>query len=171
MAQGNPTRPTGKIVSLIVLVLLALAVQRGWLPASVLNQRGSATTVATPPAPQAPAPARAGAPTVESLYQGRQSGTWLVTSGRVERLLPDDTKTSDGSDMHQKFLLQTGAITVLVAHNISIAPRVPLKVGDEITLRGQYEWSEKGGTIHFTHHPKYANKNSGWIDHAGKRYE
>lgn len=66
-----------------------------------------------------------------------------------------------------------GDVTVLVAHNISTSQRVPVKPGDTISLRGEYEYTEKGGTIHFTHKPKYNSRSGqgGWIEFKGVRYE
>jgi len=128
------------------------------------------------PTSTTPAPSSStGGVSVASVYAAKQSDAWVNTEGRVERLMPDDRETRDGSDMHQRFLVRTDdGVTVLVAHNIDAAGRVPAKVGDRVALRGEYEWSEKGGTIHFTHAPKYATKDQnkgGWIEHDGKRYE
>lgn len=110
-----------------------------------------------------------------ALFAAKQSDTWIETQGRVERLLADDRETRDGSDMHQRFLVRTDdGVTVLVAHNLDAARRVPAKVGDRVALRGEYEWTDKGGTIHFTHAPKYATTDEnkrGWIEHGGVRYE
>lgn len=124
----------------------------------------------------APGTGRAtGTPAVADLFRQRRSDVFVETRGRVERLLEDDRDTRDGSDMHQKFLLRTSdGVTVLVAHNITASPRVPVRVGDTIALRGEYEYSERGGVIHFTHKPKFETRDRskhGWIEHDGKRYE
>lgn len=128
-----------------------------------------------------PAPASTRSPastqpgTIARLFREQRSDTWVETRGVVERLLPDDRVTYDGSDTHQRLILRTDdGINILVAHNTCTSDRVPAKRGDRLTLRGEYEWTEKGGTIHFTHKPKFATRDatrSGWIDHAGKRYE
>ena len=82
-------------------------------------------------------------------------------------MLSDDNEGS----RHQRFILRlsTGQ-TLLVAHNIDLAPRVPLDEGDDITFYGQYEWSEKGGVIHWTHHDPDGRHEEGWLEHRGKRY-
>lgn len=201
-APRRPSRakPAAAGSSLLLLAVLIIAVAMGWLPASVLTggQPPSAPAPAAPqptpsasrPAPSPPTiaspatarPARTAAapaadtPRVADLFRERRSDTWVETSGTVERLLDDDRETRDGSDMHQRLILRTDdAITVLVAHNISVSPRVPARPGDRLTLRGEYEWTDRGGTIHFTHKPKYnpeRNRDrSGWIEHQGKRYE
>jgi len=97
---------------------------------------------------------------VLTAYAARRSGTWLETAGRVTRLLSDD---NDGA-RHQRFILDVGAgHTVLVAHNIDLAERVPASVGDSLTLRGRYEWNARGGVIHWTHHDPQARELGGWI--------
>lgn len=113
--------------------------------------------------------------TIARLFREQRSDTWVETRGVVERLLPDDRDTYDGSDTHQRLILRTDdGINILVAHNTCTSDRVPAKPGDRLTLRGEYEWTEKGGTLHFTHKPKFATRDAtraGWIDHAGRRYE
>jgi hypothetical protein len=104
---------------------------------------------------------------VESAYAARRSGVWMETSGRISRILPDD---NDGS-RHQRFILDVGSgHTVMVAHNIDLADRVPVAVGDTLALRGRYEWNERGGVIHWTHHDPKGLEKGGWIEVSGQRY-
>ncbi len=109
-----------------------------------------------------------GAGTVESAFENRISGQMVEFSGRVVELLSDD----DHGDRHQRFIVAVDeSLTVLVAHNIDLAPRVPLDRGDEVRLRGQYEWNEKGGVVHWTHHdPDGSRRGTGWIRHQGRSY-
>lgn len=162
-----------KLLAVLVAAAITIGVRRGWIPNSQ-----SPTPAASPagtPAMQSSGRADPNAiSTVRELFHAKRSDTWVETTGRVEKLLPDDTDTSDNSDKHQKFLLLVpGDITVLVAHNISTSQRVPVKPGDTISLRGDYEYTDKGGTIHFTHKPKYNSRNvrGGWIEFKGVRYE
>jgi hypothetical protein len=84
----------------------------------------------------------------------------VETGGRVVRLLPDDRQGSP----HQRFLLRVaGGTTVLVAHNIDLAPRVSLAPGDSVELRGEYEWNPKGGVIHWIHPDPEGRHADGWI--------
>ena len=84
-------------------------------------------------------------------------------------MLSDDT---DGSP-HQRFILRLGSgQTVLVAHNIDLAPRIPhLAVGDTIAFAGQYEWNEKGGVIHWTHDDPDGRHPAGWLKRDGEIYQ
>ncbi len=85
----------------------------------------------------------------------------------MRRLLTDD---NDGS-RHQRFVLQLkNRDTLLLAHNIDLAQRVPLGMGDRIQFRGMYEWNELGGLVHWTHHDPHGVEDGGWILYRRKAY-
>lgn len=88
--------------------------------------------------------------------------------GTVIRVLSDDVRGS----RHQRFILRIAAgNTILIAHNIDLAPRVPeLKVGDLVSFSGEYVWNEKGGVVHWTHHDPSGDSPGGWLRHEGKLY-
>ncbi len=88
--------------------------------------------------------------------------------GTVMRLLADDEEGS----RHQRFILRLGSgQTLLVAHNIDIAPRIDgLEVGDTVAFRGEYEWNSRGGTIHWTHRDPDGDHAGGWLRHDGTTY-
>lgn len=116
-----------------------------------------------------PATAPAWQPTtrVAEAFQARQSGVPVEAAGRVERLLSDDREGS----RHQRFIVRIdGSQTVLVAHNIDLAPRVPLTVGDSVALRGEYEWNAQGGVIHWTHRDPDGRRPGGWIRYGDRLY-
>lgn len=105
---------------------------------------------------------------IRSLYDAQHSGVMVSTVANVARILKDD---NDGS-RHQRFLIETAeGLTLLVAHNIDLAPRVPLSVNDQVSIYGQYEWNNKGGVLHWTHHDPNKSHPEGWIMHQGKKYE
>ena len=86
----------------------------------------------------------------------------------MRRLLTDD---NDGS-RHQRFVVQIqNRNTLLVAHNIDLAERVPVGIGDRIRFRGLYEWNELGGLVHWTHHDPHGIEDGGWIRFRRKTYE
>lgn len=106
---------------------------------------------------------------VAKAFQERRSNLVLVDSGRVSKVLRDDLKGS----RHQRFLveLEQGP-RILIAHNIDLAPRVAgLEQGDSVRFKGEYEWTEKGGVVHWTHHDPRGRHPGGWIEHQGERYE
>ncbi|NTW83608.1 MAG: DUF3465 domain-containing protein [Chlorobiaceae bacterium] len=102
-------------------------------------------------------------------FANRQSNLQVSGEGVVIKMLPDDTRGS----RHQKFLLKlSNGQTLLVAHNIDLAPRVSgLREGDTIMFCGEYEWSPKGGTLHWTHHDPAGLHPGGWIELRGRRYQ
>ena len=106
---------------------------------------------------------------LKQAYQNHQSDLQVQGSGTVSRVLSDDNKGS----RHQKFILRLDSRqTLLVAHNIDLAPRIPnLKVGDVVQFYGEYEWNDKGGVIHWTHRDPGNRHAHGWLKHQGKIYE
>jgi len=92
---------------------------------------------------------------------------WVGLNGKIVQKLKDDDKGS----RHQRFIISpSDGITVLVAHNIDLASRVPTDVGDIISLYGRYEWNNRGGVIHWTHHDPNAKRKGGWINVNGQIY-
>ncbi|MHB0981323.1 MAG: DUF3465 domain-containing protein [Thermoleophilia bacterium] len=88
---------------------------------------------------------------------------------RLSKLLTDDT---DGA-RHQRFVVRLDSgQTLLVTHNIDIAPRVSaLRVGDTVSFKGEYEWNAQGGLVHWTHHDPSGSHATGWIRHEGRTYQ
>jgi hypothetical protein len=105
---------------------------------------------------------------IERAFSGKCSDVQVSGSGVVTKLLADDAKGS----RHQKFLLSINAgQTLLFAHNIDLADRVPLAVGDAITFSGEYVYNPKGGIIHWTHLDPRGIHPSGWITLRGDKYQ
>ena len=102
-------------------------------------------------------------------YQNRTSDLIVEGVGRVERLLSDDLEGS----RHQRFILRLGSgQSILVSHNIDVAPRInALRVGDQVRFRGEYEWNDQGGLVHWTHDDPKDWHADGWLEHNGLRYD
>ncbi|MCB9664374.1 MAG: DUF3465 domain-containing protein [Alphaproteobacteria bacterium] len=117
----------------------------------------------------APGPVEDGTDALRSAYEAKAHELQVRGEGRVVRVLADDR---DGS-RHQRFVLRTGdGLTVLVAHNIDLAPRIPrLAQGDHVRFHGAYVWNDQGGVIHWTHHDPAGRHAGGWLEHEGVRYE
>ena len=74
-------------------------------------------------------------------------------------------------DRHQRFILQLrNRDTLLIAHNIDLADRVPVGLGDRVQFRGMYEWNDLGGLVHWTHHDPMGIEDGGWIRYRKKTY-
>lgn len=110
-----------------------------------------------------------GADRLRLAFENRESNLQVEGQGTVVKVLRDDTNGSP----HQRFLLRTSTgQTLLVAHNIELAPRiVDIAEGDTVRFYGEYEWNEKGGVIHWTHHDPRGKHPGGWLEHRGQRYE
>lgn len=121
------------------------------------------------PAEVASSPSEPDASYSSGTFDTPQSGEQTRGSGTVIRLLADD---NDGS-RHQRFILHVqGRGTLLIAHNIDLAPRVAgLEVGDTVEFYGEYEWNDKGGVIHWTHHDPNGRHVGGWLRHGGRTYQ
>ena len=106
---------------------------------------------------------------IEKAFERQQSNIQVDGSGKVIKILPDDTQGS----RHQKFIIELNSgQTLLIAHNIDIAPRIGnLTVGDHIDFYGVYEWNAKGGVVHWTHHDPSERHEGGWLNHGGKIYQ
>ena len=102
-------------------------------------------------------------------YQQQRSDLQIEGEGTVLKLLADDNRGS----RHQRFIIRLDSgQTLLVAHNIDLAPKIEnLKVGDKISFLGEYEWNNKGGTLHWTHRDPRGRHVAGWIKHAERVYQ
>ena len=102
-------------------------------------------------------------------FQQQQSNVQVQASGRVLAVLADDHEGS----RHQKFILSLpNGLTVLVAHNIDLAPRIDhLQKGDVVEFYGEYEYNPKGGVIHWTHHDPQRQHLDGWLKYQGRTYQ
>ena len=107
--------------------------------------------------------------TLETAARQHRSNIQVTQQGQVLRLLPDDVIGS----RHQRFIIGlSSGQTVLVAHNIDLAPRIlHIARGNIVTFRGEYEWNERGGVIHWTHHDPDGKHEDGWIKYQGKTYQ
>jgi len=103
-------------------------------------------------------------------YLHHRSNLFLTVEGEVAKILRDDVQGTP----HQRFIIMTAeGQTILIAHNLQLAPRVPLQPGLKLRIRGEYQWNPKGGLIHKTHHTTKARLPSGWIEivKTGQRFQ
>jgi len=148
-----------KVLPLIVALLIAYLAYEQLPQTSNAPVNGSQGQLSQAPVNQA----------LFSAMEGQRSDVQLEVVGTVVKILADD---NDGS-RHQRFLIRAGSgQTVLVAHNIDLAPRVAnLVIGDIVTIYGEYQWNPKGGVLHWTHHDPAGRHVAGWIKHEGQTYQ
>jgi hypothetical protein len=106
---------------------------------------------------------------VTAAVQNQASNVQVEGEGVVIKELPDDLQGS----RHQRILLRLASGgTLLVAHNIDLAPRVDgIREGDTVRFYGVFEWNEKGGVVHWTHHDPAGQHVSGWLKHKGRTFQ
>lgn len=106
---------------------------------------------------------------IAEAFENRRSDVLVEGRGEVIRMLADDTEGS----RHQRFILRLGSgQTLLIAHNIDLAPRIAnLKTGDTVEFSGEYEWNEQGGVVHWTHHDPQGQHRAGWLKFDGRMYQ
>ena len=105
----------------------------------------------------------------ETLYEQQQSNQQLEVTGQIIKLLTDDHV----GRRHQRFIIKLeGGLTLLVAHNIDLAPRInSISKGDSVQFYGEYEWNNKGGVVHWTHRDPNGNHIGGWLKHNRRVYQ
>ncbi|QQS08721.1 MAG: DUF3465 domain-containing protein [Phycisphaerales bacterium] len=170
-----------------ILILLAVVGWQAWQRTHAPSD--NSTNSSTPPAsvptsdrrPSIPPPTASrdagtttpaapsdGADRIARAFRVQASGEQIRATGKVKKMLPDD---NDG-DRHQRaIIVLSNKRTILIAHNIDLAPRVPWREGDTIEFYGEYEWSEEGGVMHWTHHDPARRHVDGWIKLDGKVYK
>ncbi|SHI03266.1 DUF3465 domain-containing protein [Desulfofustis glycolicus] len=105
---------------------------------------------------------------LQQAFRDRRSSIQVEGRGTIIKVLKDDRQGS----RHQRFILElpTGQ-TLLVSHNIDLAPRIDtLRIGDQVEFFGIYEYNDQGGVIHWTHHDPAGRHVDGWIRHNGRLY-
>jgi hypothetical protein len=143
------------IICAVLAAAYYIGVDRGIIPPKSSPTRAGTTRLADSPLARAIA--------------SRKSNVQVQGSGVVKRLLRDDNV----GRRHQRFIIQLPAgQTVLIAHNIDLAPRVQsIKVGDRVAFCGEYEWNARGGVLHWTHHDPAGRHAAGWLSHNGRTYQ
>lgn len=85
----------------------------------------------------------------------------------VTGLLPDDQQGLP----HQKFMVKTSTGgKVLCVYNLDKGQRIPLKVGDDVGLGGEFKWTNQGGLMHWLHQDDSNRRPDGYVELAGRRY-
>lgn len=157
MAPGNQnTMPSDHFLKAInaclalVLILLAISVH-GCSPQSGPSAQSDTDKI------------------LQYAFEQRARNLQVEGRGVVRKLLSDDLEGSK----HQRFILQLDSgQTLLISHNIDIAPRLPdLQVGNKVSFYGVYEWNPEGGVIHWTHHDPQGRHPGGWLKHNKTTYQ
>jgi hypothetical protein len=106
---------------------------------------------------------------VAQAYRQKRSDLPVQGEGRIIKSMPDDTRGS----RHQRLLIaMPDGQSVLIVHNIDLAPRLlDPQQGETIAFKGEYVWNAKGGLVHWTHHDPAGRHPGGWLEYRGKTYQ
>jgi hypothetical protein len=145
-----------------ILGLVCAAV--GCSPISVPQSSVPPSTV-----PQSSGASPGGDGALARAFEQRARNVQVEGQGVVQKLLSDDNDRR----RHQRFVVVlTSGQTLLIAHNIDLAPRVVgLREGDVVSFSGEYEWNPEGGVIHWTHRDPARRHPAGWLKHNGTTYQ
>jgi hypothetical protein len=104
---------------------------------------------------------------IVSAWQQEKSNFHVQFEARVILKLPDE----DNYGNAQKFLvvLENGH-RLLISHDLEISTRVPIVVNSLIRVKGEYDWNETGGMVHWTHRDINNERDGGWIELNNHRY-
>ena len=162
-----------RVVAVAVALVCAFVVVRRASVAPIGASR-SAPPAAAPAVPSAvpsvtSAPTGAGSEAIGRAFASHAQDVRVAGAGVVARVLSDDTQ----GGRHQRFLVRLpSGQTILIAHNIDVAPRVEsLRVGDAIEFEGEYVWNAQGGLVHWTHRDPAGRHRAGWLRYRGRTYQ
>lgn len=103
----------------------------------------------------------------DSAYHSMTAAEVTVRAS-VTSLLPDSPAGADGP--HQRFDVVVDGTTVEIDHNLDLAQRVPVAVGDTVLIHGQFEPDPGHPVIHYTHHAT-GRHEGGYIVVGGTTYQ
>ena len=105
---------------------------------------------------------------VEQAFYEERSDIMVEVSGQVVRTV----RPVRGNESYQEFQMRMpNGQLLLVVHDAGTGERIPLKPHDEVKVRGNYQWTELGGTIYGTQRDSSMKRLHGWIEHQGKKYQ
>lgn len=74
---------------------------------------------------------------------------------------------------HEGFLMRLASgcdLIVRVEVNTDFTGPIPLRTGDRVIVKGEYEYYPRGGVIHWTHRDPRARHEGGYIYAGGRLY-
>jgi hypothetical protein len=106
-----------------------------------------------------------------SAYQSGRSRVEVVAGGTVTRVFG----TRPGvTSPHEGFLMRLNSVCnveIRVEANTDFTGEFPLRNGDAVIVKGEYEYYSRGGVIHWTHRDPRGRHEGGYIQTAGKTYD
>lgn len=94
----------------------------------------------------------------------------FVESGQVtvSQILPDDNQ---GLRHQRWFVRLSDGSVVFAVYNIDMeVDKVPVAVGQEMSLGGEFKWTSNGGLLHWLHADPRKQRPDGYVVTQGQRY-
>jgi hypothetical protein len=105
-------------------------------------------------------------------YASQGSHGEVVANGVIRHVL--GTRRGPSGE-HEGFLLQLDGdcdLLIRVETNTDITGSVPLRNGERVTVKGEYEFDPMGGVVHWTHHDPRGHHPDGYVKtDDGKVYQ
>ncbi|MDQ2818118.1 MAG: DUF3465 domain-containing protein [Candidatus Eremiobacteraeota bacterium] len=108
-------------------------------------------------------------------------GREVVVEGTVTRV---ESPRRGPSGVHERFLIALSensagkdarpapdAVSVLIADNVSIAEPAPVRVGDDVVVKGVLALDPAGPVIHWTHRDPRFHHVAGYVELRGRVYD
>lgn len=103
-------------------------------------------------------------------FAGGESHVEVIADGNVASLPgthPGVVAPHEGFLLH----LRSGcALLLRVETNVAFTGPVPLRVGERVIVKGEYEYEPLGGVIHWTHRALHGHHAGGYVEVHGRYY-
>lgn len=113
-------------------------------------------------------PATGGDAKIVAAVNSKRRLDFVEGSGMVvTKLLPDDRNGLE----HQKWVVRlSNGATMQAVYNLDMCEYIPLKVGDVVSMGGQFIWTNQGALLHWLHYDPRQNRPDGYVEVNGKVY-
>lgn len=105
-------------------------------------------------------------------FDTQRSHVEVVASGTVRRVLG---LRGGPNGEHEGFLMELAGeacgLSVKVETNVTFTGEIPLRPGEPVVVKGEYEFNRLGGVIHWTHRDPRGRHEGGFIRAGGRVYQ
>jgi hypothetical protein len=106
-----------------------------------------------------------------SAYHNGRSGVEVIADGRVTNILG----VAQGRvSPHEGFLMRLDSgcdVVVRVEANTDLTGVFPIDRGDRVVVKGEYEYYQRGGVIHWTHRDPRGRHEGGYVQLGARTYQ
>lgn len=92
----------------------------------------------------------------------------VEVTGKIVRVIEQEKTNPRYQEFQMR--LPNGQL-LLVLHKNGIKEWIPLQPRRDVTVRGNYQWTELGGIVRDTQKDNSMERRHGWVEYDGKRYD